>query len=70
MAGLIADAVARPAAAHTPELAPILAGVVADDVALLDFSALSDEVDAGAWLDTECEQDAAAAHWPPGHPPP
>ena len=60
MTALIADAVRRPAAAHTPELAPILAGVVADDVVLLDFSALSDLVDAGAWLDTGCEQDAAA----------
>ncbi len=68
MTALIADAVGRPATAPTPELAPILAGVAADDVALLDFSALSDLVDAGAWLDTGCEPDAAARALAAGAP--
>ena len=68
MAGLIADAVGAPAAVPTPVFAPILTGIAADDVALLDFSALSDEVDGGAWLDPECEEAAAAAALTAGAP--
>ncbi len=60
MTTLIADAVGRPPIVRTPESAPILTGIAADDVALLDFSALSDLVDGGAWIDPECERDAAA----------
>ena len=63
MAGVIADALGRPAPLAVPlsVSAPLLGGVDPGAVRRLDFSAQSDTVDAGAWLDPACEERAAAA---------
>ena len=63
MAGVVADALGRPAPLAVPlsVSAPLLGGVDPGAVRRLDFSAQSDTVDAGAWLDLACEERAAAA---------
>ena len=63
MAGVVADALGRPAPLAVPlsVSAPLLGGVDPGAVRRLDFSAQSDTVDAGAWLDPACEERAAAA---------
>ncbi len=68
MTGLIAGALGRPAAPPPARLTPILAGVPPGDVAPLDFSAQSDLVDGGAWLDPDCEETAAARAMATGAP--
>ncbi|MFN8100134.1 MAG: aminotransferase [Mycobacterium sp.] len=68
MTGLIADTLGRPAAHPPAQLTPILTGVQPSDVVALDFSAQSDVVDGGAWLDPACEESAAARALAAGAP--
>ncbi|WP_372351270.1 aminotransferase [Streptomyces sp. KL116D] len=49
-----------PAAPGVPEL-PLLRGISADRIAVLDLSVDSDAMDAGAWLDADAEEACSAA---------
>ncbi len=69
MTGIIADAIGRPVVvAPLSSSGSLLSGVDPGAVRHLDFSAQSDTVDAGGWLDPECEEDAAAAALASGTP--
>ncbi|WP_330279281.1 aminotransferase [Streptomyces sp. NBC_00056] len=63
MTRLVRNAIAHadaPVTADVPEL-PLLRGIAADHIAVLDLSTDSDSMDGGAWLDTDAEETHSAA---------